>query len=69
IIYRVYEHGEVLAYIRLLMKLLFPISSANPQIMEARFNLAGENPISQHNMKKLVAKLRDATRKVMIETV
>ena len=64
IIYRIYEHGELLAYVRLMMKLIFPISHANPQIMEARFNFVGKNPISQHNMKKLVEKMTNAIKKV-----
>jgi len=64
IIYRIYEHGELLAYVRLMMKLIFPISHANPQIMEARFNFVGKNPVSQHNMKKLVEKMTNAIKKV-----
>jgi len=64
IIYRIYEHGEVLAYVRLLMKLIFPLSRANPQIMEARFNFVGKNPVSQHNMRKLVEKITGAMSKV-----
>ena len=59
-IYRVYEHGEVLAYLRLGMKSIFPISVDNPDIIEVRYDLEkSKNPISQHNMKVLACKLND----------
>lgn len=49
-IHRVYDHGEILAYARLLMKLLYPVSEADPAIVEARFNLLRGNVVAQHGM-------------------
>lgn len=37
-IYRLFEHGEVLAYFRLPLRLFYPLSSMHPKITEARFN-------------------------------
>ncbi len=59
-IYRAYEHGEVLAYIRLGMKGLYPISKNDPDIVQVRFNLIEKgNVISQHDMKELACRLHD----------
>lgn len=59
-IYRVYEHGEILAYLRLLMKGVFPVALDNPDIIEVRYDLEqSNNPISQHNMKVMACKLYD----------
>ena len=59
-IYRVYEHGEILAYLRLLMKGVFPVAVDNPDIIEVRYDLEqSNNPISQHNMKVMACKLYD----------
>lgn len=38
-IYRAFEHGEILAYARYLLKIARALSEANPRIIEARFNL------------------------------
>ncbi len=57
-IYRVYEHGEILAYLRFLMKTLYPITTKDPKIIEIRYNLAKGNLISQHSMKDFACKLR-----------
>ncbi|MFH1075427.1 MAG: DUF6792 domain-containing protein [Pseudomonadota bacterium] len=58
-IYRIYEHGEILAYLRLFMKGLFPITQADPKIVEIRYNLVKGNMVSQHSMKDFACKLRD----------
>ena len=38
-IYRVYEHGEILAYLRWLMKKVYPLPKEDPKIVEVRYNL------------------------------
>lgn len=57
-IYRIYEHGEILAYFRLIMKLLYPISKENPDIVQVRFNLLDKNIVTQHGIHKLGCELR-----------
>ena len=57
-IYRIYEHGEVLAYVRLAMKGLYPMSKNNPDIIQLRFNLIKSgNIVSQHSIKALSCNL------------
>ncbi|WP_172806923.1 DUF6792 domain-containing protein [Endozoicomonas arenosclerae] len=57
-IYRVYEHGEILAYLRLLMKGLYPISSKHPDIIQVRFELIkDENNVEQHSIRTLTCNL------------
>jgi hypothetical protein len=52
-IYRIYEHGEILAYLRLLMKAFYPVADLDPEIVELRFNLTKGNFITQHSMTDL----------------
>jgi pimeloyl-ACP methyl ester carboxylesterase len=55
---RVYEHGEVLAYARLLLRNLYPPSPCDPQIRNIRFNLRhGGTIISQHSLQGLLMEL------------
>lgn len=57
-IYRIYEHGEVLAYIRLAMKGLYPVSKKNPDIVQVRFDLIDdESIVGQHDIKTLTCNL------------
>ncbi|MGI9283030.1 MAG: lipase family protein [Endozoicomonas sp.] len=57
-IYRVYEHGEILAYLRLAMKGLYPISRKHPDIIQVRFELIkDENNIEQHSIRTLTCNL------------
>lgn len=58
-IYRSFEHGEVLAYPRWVMKILFPISNKNPRIAELRFNYIKGDLIAQHSIRELATELRD----------
>lgn len=58
-IYRIYEHGEVLAYLRWFMKKVYPIAHENPRIVEVRYNLITGNIFSQHNMKNFACKLKE----------
>jgi hypothetical protein len=63
-IYRIYEHGEILAYLRLLMKGLYPITQTDPKIIEIRYNLVKGNTVSQHSMKDFACQLRDIAESV-----
>jgi hypothetical protein len=56
-IYRIYEHGEVLAYIRLLLKGVYPLAERDPEIVELRFNLTTGNTVTQHSMRDLALSL------------
>jgi hypothetical protein len=64
-IYRIYEHGEVLAYARLLLKAFYPIAEYDPEIVEIRFNLTQGNTVAQHSMADLaraLTRLAEQTR-------
>ena len=61
-IYRIYEHGEILAYLRLILKAFYPVADRNPEIVELRFNLTNGNFISQHNMANLAHELDRLTQ-------
>ena len=57
-IYRIYEHGEVLSYVRFVMKGLYPVSEKNPDIIQVRFNLINSgNVVTQHDIKTLTCNL------------
>jgi hypothetical protein len=59
-IYRAYEHGEILSYLRLFMKRIYPIKHQNPRIVELRYNVATDgNIVVQHSMRNLACNLRD----------
>ena len=56
---RIYEHGEILAYVRRFMRLFNPLTVQDPEIIEIRFNLLGKmDAIGQHNMRKLAYNLK-----------
>ena len=61
---RIYEHGEVLSYLRLLMRQVYAPSACNPQIRTVRFNLDTGNFIQQHSIEKLAANLIKVSGKV-----
>jgi hypothetical protein len=65
IVHRVYEHGEVLASLRMIKRLVSGWSENPPagikQIAEYRTNVLGGNPVSQHSMKSLACALRSAS--------
>lgn len=55
---RVFEHGEVLAYLRLLLSYLYPPSASNPSIREIRVNfVSSRNFLTNHGMRPLVCGL------------
>jgi hypothetical protein len=64
-VYSVFEHGEVLAYLRLLKRwFINPLSndsSTEPRRIEYRTNLMGGGPLSQHGMKELACRMREAS--------
>lgn len=51
---RVYEKGEVLAYLRGFLRGYVPLDNADPSIIEVRFNLTKGLPVKQHSMVDLV---------------
>lgn len=57
VVNRVFEHGEVLSYIRLLTS-RFAVSSKNPAIWEYRYNFDTDaNIIGNHSMRRLACGL------------
>ncbi|MBI1866706.1 MAG: DUF2974 domain-containing protein [Methylocystis sp.] len=56
---RVYEHGEVLAYLRFFIRQFIPGSACDPQIRTFRVDLIHGFPIFQHNMDELAAAFLD----------
>jgi hypothetical protein len=62
-IYRIYEHGEILAYLRWLWKSIYPISYKDPKIVEIRYNLTKGSALSQHSMEELATKLGEIAGK------
>jgi len=48
---RIFEHGEILAYFRLPLRLLYPLSKKDPAIIEARFNFGIRKlPFKEHSL-------------------
>jgi hypothetical protein len=59
---RIFEHGEVLAFIRLLTSRL-AVSSENPAIWEYRYNFDPEtNIVRNHSMRRLACSLANAAQ-------
>lgn len=55
---RVYEHGEILAYPRLLLRNIYPPTPCHPQIRHIRFNVQhGGTIVSQHSMVRFAEEL------------
>jgi hypothetical protein len=58
---RVFEHGEILAYLRLLQSYVVAPSAKDPAIREIRFNFVRSlNPIRSHSMYQLACDLSHA---------
>jgi hypothetical protein len=53
VIDRVYERGEILAYVRTFLRKLIPLSLKDPVITEIRFNVTKGDAVRQHSMIKL----------------
>jgi len=47
---RVYEHGEILAYGRYIIRQFIPLSPCNPRVVSVRFNVIHGSPIGQHSL-------------------
>ncbi len=63
-IYRIFEHGEILAYVRLLTSYIIPPSAVDPAIAEIRYNFDPSwNIIDNHSMGKLACGLIKAAAK------
>ncbi|TCL89650.1 hypothetical protein C8J38_11117 [Rhizobium sp. PP-WC-2G-219] len=52
---QVYEDGETLAYVRFLVRQIFPLSACNPQIISVRFNVLEGRSVAQHKLAPLVS--------------
>lgn len=50
---RIFEHGEILAYVRFFLKKFVTLSTSAPEINEVRFNFSQSNAISEHSMGRL----------------
>ena len=51
---RVFEHGEIVAYLRLVFSYLYPPAVKDPAVTEARFNFNRSwNPFASHSMRAL----------------
>ena len=59
---RIFEHGEILAYIRLLLSYVNPPPAVNPAVTEIRYNFVQSiNPLSSHSMRQLACDLVEAS--------
>jgi len=55
---RIFEHGEILAYVRLLLSYIKPPSAHDPAIREIRYNFVQSiNPFSSHSMRLIACAL------------
>lgn len=55
---RVFEHGEILAYVRLILRYFNPPSAKDPSIREIRYNFVPSiNPFSSHSMRLIACEL------------
>lgn len=55
VIDRVYEHMEILAVPRWIMRQIYPLTSEKPAIQTVRFNNAGGGAITRHRLNALLA--------------
>jgi pimeloyl-ACP methyl ester carboxylesterase len=58
----VYEHGEVLAFLRFIGRLFHPYPGCNPRVRTVRFNTISGSIFSQHRIVALAANLRELAR-------
>lgn len=59
---RVFEHGEVLAYARLLMRKLYTVTTINPRISEFRTNFLTGGFITQHSIAAFANKYQTLSK-------
>lgn len=61
-IHRIFEHGEILAYIRLILRYVNPPTAENPSIQEIRYNFVqSANIFASHSMRLIACELIDAS--------
>jgi hypothetical protein len=59
---RIFEHGEILAYLRLLLSYINPPTASDPAIREIRYNFVQSiNPFRSHSMRLIACALIDAS--------
>ena len=64
---RIFEHGEILAYVRLIMSYVNPPTANDPAIREIRYNFVDSvNPFSSHSMRLIACALIDASGQASI---
>lgn len=56
VIHRIFEHGEILAYLRLLTSRP-AVTAQNPAIWEYRYNFARSTPVRNHSIRRLTCGL------------
>jgi pimeloyl-ACP methyl ester carboxylesterase len=55
---RIFEHGEILAYVRLILSYVNPPTAYDPAIREIRYNFVNSfNPFSSHSMRLIACAL------------
>jgi hypothetical protein len=55
---RIFEHGEILAYVRLLLSYVNPPPAIDPSVSEVRYNFVPSiNPLTSHSMRQLACDL------------
>ena len=60
---RIYERGEILAFFRALVNLVYPPSQSKPAIRQVRYNLFSTwNPLAGHSMTDLAFKLNQVCK-------
>jgi hypothetical protein len=64
-IYRIFEHGEILAYVRLLTSYVIPPSATDPAISEIRYNFDSSlDGVVNHSMSRLACGIvKEAAKK------
>ena len=61
---RIFEHGEILSYARLLLSYANPPAANDPAIREIRYNFVQSiNPFSSHSMRLIACALAEAVTK------
>lgn len=58
----VYEHGEVLSFLRFVVRQIHPYETCNPRIRTVRFNTLSGWIVNQHRMASLADSLIDLSR-------
>ena len=56
---RVYEQGEILAYLRGPLRAFVPLDDKDPSIIEVRFDLSKGLAVKEHDMLYLARRLRE----------